>query len=128
MQQRLKRHPFLSLFDAADPNVPTARRELTTVPTQTLFLMNSDFVHGRSEELAKHVLSQTDDDRSRVQTLFMQILGRRANPEELESARIFLAEYEKRSSAASEKKSTEYAAWAALIRSLFVRNEFLFVD
>ena len=128
MQQRLKRHPFLSLFDAADPNVPTARRELTTVPTQTLFLMNSDFVHGRSEELAKHVLSQTDDDRSRVQTLFMQILGRRANPEELESARRFLAEYEKRSSAASEKKSTEYAAWAALIRSLFVRNEFLFVD
>ena len=40
MQQRLKRHPFLALFDGADSNVSTARRELTTVTTQALSLIH----------------------------------------------------------------------------------------
>ena len=38
MTQRLKRHPFLALFDGADPNATTAERLGTTVPTQALVL------------------------------------------------------------------------------------------
>jgi hypothetical protein len=41
MQQRNRRHPFLALFDAADPNQSVAQRLPTTTPTQTLYLMNS---------------------------------------------------------------------------------------
>src|SRR5207342_1510539 len=40
MTQRLKRHPFLALFDGADTNASTPSRGATTVPTQALFLMN----------------------------------------------------------------------------------------
>lgn len=53
MQQRLKRHPFLSLFDGTDTNVSTARREMTTVPTQALYLMNNEFVHEQAVGLVK---------------------------------------------------------------------------
>jgi hypothetical protein len=45
MVQRQQKHPFLSLFDGADPNVSTASRFTTTTPTQALFLMNSPFVN-----------------------------------------------------------------------------------
>src|SRR5206468_9698451 len=45
MNQRLRRHPFLALFDGPDPNASTPRRTETTVPTQALFLMNDPFVH-----------------------------------------------------------------------------------
>ena len=41
MTQRLKRHPFLALFDGADTNASTARRIPTTVPPQALFFMKT---------------------------------------------------------------------------------------
>ena len=63
MQQRLKRHPFLSLFNGADTNVSTARRELTTVPTQALFLMNNPFVHEQGEAFAMRLRRESPEDR-----------------------------------------------------------------
>ena len=50
MTQRIKRHPFLALFDGADPNSCTGRRDSTTVPTQALFFLNDPFVHARADE------------------------------------------------------------------------------
>ena len=47
MTQRIKRHPFLALFDGADPNGSTGRRNTTTVPTQALYFLNDPFVHAR---------------------------------------------------------------------------------
>ena len=50
MTQRIKRHPFLALFDGPDPNTSTASRQTTTVPPQALFFMNDPFVHSRAEK------------------------------------------------------------------------------
>src|SRR5262249_27873074 len=55
MVQRNRRHPFLALFDAADPNLSTAERLPTVTPTQALYLMNSPFVREQSEALARRV-------------------------------------------------------------------------
>ena len=52
MTQRIRRHPFLALFDGPDGNVSTAHRDSTTVPTQSLFLMNDPFVHAQSSRFA----------------------------------------------------------------------------
>ena len=52
MTQRIKRHPFLALFDGPDPNSCTGRRDSTTVPTQALFFLNDPFVHARADSLA----------------------------------------------------------------------------
>ena len=42
MTQRIKRHPFLALFDGADPNASTPGvRHTTTVPTQALFFLTT---------------------------------------------------------------------------------------
>src|SRR5262249_46410112 len=43
LTMRLRRHPFLALFDGADANSSTAGRTVTTVPTQALFFMNNPF-------------------------------------------------------------------------------------
>ncbi len=40
MVQRNRRHPFLGLFDGADPNASTAQRQSTIVPPQALYFMN----------------------------------------------------------------------------------------
>lgn len=55
MVQRNRRHPYLALFDAADPNQSVASRQPTTTPTQALFLMNSPFVHQQTNGFARRI-------------------------------------------------------------------------
>jgi len=127
MQQRLKRHPFLALFDGADPNVSTPRRELTTVPTQSLYLMNSEFVHRQSAALADRVLAGSASRSERLQRGWWMTLGRAASDKErLEAERFLLAYTESLGEAGGDR--SHQMAWAALMRTLLTRNEFLFVD
>lgn len=138
MQQRLKRHPFLALFDGADPNVSMARREITTVPTQALFLMNNSFVHEAAQKLAERFAEQGSSDQ-RISAMFYSSLGRPARQYEIERSQAFLARYSSAARATSaspsaggsvdkEENGLLAAAWSALARSLITRNEFLFVE
>lgn len=129
MQQRLKRHPFLSLFDGADVNVSTARRELTTVPTQALFLMNSEFVHERAIGLATRVLAAQGEQTTRLRFLFELTLGRPPQESELTESVSFLAAYtEALAETGLPENERESASWAGFARTILTRNEFLFVD
>jgi hypothetical protein len=131
MQQRLKRHPFLGLFDAADGIVSTAHRELTTVPTQALFLMNNPFVHDCSTSLTRRWLATAPPTDGQIAELFVLALGRPPTTAEIAEAREFVTAYQAtQATGVSTKTDTEarQAAWSAFVRSLLVRNEFLFVD
>lgn|GEM_PF-3289169 len=44
MIQRIQRHPFLAIFDGADPAASTALRLTSTTPLQAFFLLN-EFVY-----------------------------------------------------------------------------------
>ena len=129
MQQRLKRHPFLALFDGADTNVSTARRELTTVPTQSLYLMNNEFVHQRAAGLAKRLLSGASDEASRTELAWQLAFGRSPTPDEISEVSAFMKRY---ASALAENEpsqnSLDVKVWSALVRTVLTRNEFLFVD
>ena len=131
MQQRLKRHPFLALFDGADPNISTAQRALTTVPTQALYLMNSEFVHNASQDLAQQLLRQQSGIAQRLNQAYLVSVGRPATETEQKTAERFLSEY-RQALASRTSDSTaddrERMAWAALARTLLVGNDFLFVD
>ena len=67
MIQRNRRHPFLALFDAADPNVSVPLRLPTTTPTQSLYLLNSPFVLEQANAFAKRLLAAPGDDATRIQ-------------------------------------------------------------
>ncbi len=127
MQQRLKRHPFLGLFDGADTNVSTPRRELTTVPTQALYLMNNEFVHERSGSLARQIVATPATDEQRINDLFVSALSRPPTAEELADSTAFLAGYVQ-ALASGTPEERRQAAWSALVRTILTRNEFLFVD
>ena len=129
MQQRLKRHPFLALFDGADPNVSTARRELTTVPTQSLYLMNSEFIHVQAAGLAKRVMSDASDAAARVGLMFQVAIARRPSEDELADALQFLSSYiEALATSETAQEDRQLAAWSGLARTMLTRNDFLFVD
>jgi hypothetical protein len=125
MTQRLKRHPYLALFDGPDPNASTPKREPTTVPTQALFLMNDPFVHEQARAFAEKLVTGSKDERERIDRAYRSTLGRLPTPEELQTVVVFLDAYRQR---LNGKPEAEAQAWAALARTLFARNEFFFVD
>jgi hypothetical protein len=127
MTQRIKRHPFLALFDGADPNASTAERRTTTVPTQALFFLNDPFVHARADQFAARVLAAATTEPERVHAAYRLALGRNPQPEEALEAAEFLAAY-RRELAAAGNEASESAGWAAFARVLFGSNEFLTVD
>ena len=129
MTQRLKRHPYLSLFDGADTNASTPRRQDTTVPTQSLFLMNDPFIHEQSAGLARRLLATAADEPARIRVAYEIVLASQSTADTLAADQMFLAEYRKLLATSNiPADQREVAAWGALVRTLLTRNDFLFVD
>ncbi|MDB5313793.1 MAG: Planctomycete cytochrome, partial [Gemmataceae bacterium] len=124
MTQRIKRHPFLGLFDGADPNRSTDRRDTTTVPTQALYFLNDPFVHAKSARLADR-LTVLPDPATRLDRLHMLAYGRLPTADERRVATKFLAAY---GGPGAGDKDRDRRAWAAWVRVVFASNEFLYVD
>ncbi len=129
MIQRNRRHPFLAMFDAADPNLSVPLRLPTTTPTQSLYLMNSPFVREQSEALARRLLAIEGDDAARIRLAFEMAHGRAAADSEIGDALAFLSAYrEKLTGLAPRLPDESLAAWAGLARVLLTSNAFLYVD
>jgi hypothetical protein len=127
MTQRLKRHPFLALFDGADPNASTADRLETTVPTQALFFLNDPFVHNSAERWAARLQASRSDDSQQVVLAWQTAIGRAPTELETDEAAEFLATY-RRELAAAQIDNVELRSLAAYLRTLIGSNEFLHVD
>ena len=87
MTQRIRRHPFLALFDGADPNASTAKRSITTVPTQALFFMNDPFVHEQAEGFARRLLAAQTEECDRIRLAYRMALSREPLDAEIEQAK-----------------------------------------
>ena len=124
MTQRIKRHPFLALFDGADPNSCTGRRDSTTVPTQALFFMNDPFVHARADGLARR-LAELPAGPGRLDLACRLLFGR--PPSALESAvsARFLAACSTGDAPAPDRLRV---AWSGWLRVLFASNEFIYIN
>jgi mono/diheme cytochrome c family protein len=122
---RNRRHPFLGLFDGADPNATTPSRQATTVPTQALYFLNDPFFHTQAEKLVSRLNAQ--DESGRVTELFQLAFQREPTQRDREFALSLLERYQKSLSTHSSDQRRK-AAWAALARILLASNEFLYVE
>ena len=127
MTQRLKRHPFLSQFDGADPNATTAERLGTTVPTQALFFLNDPFVHTKAEKWAARLQATNPDEVQRIEQAWRRAFGRAPTEIERAEATEFLAAY-RTELAAAKMDNVEVRSLAAYLRTLIGSNEFLHVE
>ena len=127
MTQRLKRHPYLALFDGADPNATTADRLGTTVPTQALFFMNDPFIYTKSDAWAKRLQASHLTPQECVESAYVNAFAREATADEMSAALDFLATYDSELATTAEH-SVNVASLAALLRTLFASNEFVYLD
>ncbi len=127
MTQRLKRHPFLALFDGADPNASTADRLGTTVPTQALFFLNDPLIHTKSEHWATDIQAAGGDETQWIERAWLTAFGHAPDSSELADAREFLSAY-RAELVANNFDNIPLRSLAAYLRTLIGSNEFLHVD
>ncbi len=125
MQQRLRKHPFLALFDGADPNSSTAVREPSTTPLQALFMMNDKFAHEQAAKFAARVQQGEPDEARQIERAFLALYARPPQPDELALAADYLTNL--RTKLAAKKLPTDQT-WPSLARALLGANEFLYLD
>ncbi|MEP7272264.1 MAG: PSD1 and planctomycete cytochrome C domain-containing protein [Acidobacteriota bacterium] len=129
MQQRLKKHPLMEVFDGPDTNSSTARRSLTTTPVQALYLMNDPFVHQQADDFAARVGLAYEMTPGRIDFAYRLALGRPATTSELRMAAEYLKQIRAELVAAkvADERLTR-AALASFLRVLLSSNAFLYVD
>jgi hypothetical protein len=113
----------LAVFDLPDGSAVNGAREVTNVPAQALFMMNSDFVAKQSRRLAERVLAaypggKTEKIQERYTMAFRLAFGRAPDPAEIEAARVLLAKH----------SGDAPAAWTGVARAIFASAEFRYVD
>jgi len=129
MVQRLHPHPYLSLFNGPDAGQSTAARDKSAVPLQSLFMLNSKFVHAQAAGLAAQLIKNTQDPQQRIKLAFEQVYARPATDPEIKSLLRFADMINNQLSAekvAANKRELE--TWSSICRSLLTSNEFIYVN
>jgi len=115
---RTKQNGFLEIFDFPDPNLVVGKRSSTSVPSQSLFFMNSSL----SRTLAKHTSSmyfnpEKRTDKNQLGLIYKSVLGRNPTLKEQSVVLAFLK------SSVDQKK-----AHAQLFQGLFSSPDFRCID
>jgi cytochrome c553 len=118
------------VFDFADPNVQTGRRDTTTVAPQALFLMNSPFVSEQTKAFAERLLNDGSlDDVRRVRTAYEFLFTRPPTDTEVARSLAYLDRYTQAETARQTTAAdARLRAWQSLCRALLASNEFVFVE
>jgi mono/diheme cytochrome c family protein len=129
MVQRSVRHPYLSTFDGADPNVSTGERTSSITPLQALFMMNSEFIHERSKHFAARLIAAAPDSTRRLNLAFESSLGRRPTKVETRRALEYLRQGRQKLEAAGVKSDqVPLESWASFLRAMLASNAFIYID
>jgi hypothetical protein len=86
--------PMLDVFDLPNPNISCGARNVTTVPTQALTLMNDDFVLRQAQLFAQRLEESAPGDRAKqIERAYAVALSRPPRAEEKRLAEEFLGRH-----------------------------------
>ena len=113
-------------FDFPEPSETHGDRDVTTSPTQALFLMNSAFVSANADVAAERLLAAVNGDAQRVRQAFRQALSREPSPQEVDAAlgAIRDAARELASSSADRSGRVAARAWVDALASAALERTF----
>lgn len=121
-QRRTQVTGLLATFDAPSIVTNCTFRTPTTVPLQSLALLNSEFVRARSAAMARRLLDDRSvDEAGRIRAAFVLTRAVPPNPAETGAAETFLKEQ------AAEYGGDAGRAWTDFCQSLLAGNAFLYV-
>ena len=117
----------LRVFDFAEPSLIVGRRQITTVPTQALYLLNDPFVLEQTEAIAQRLIDSTTDEGERIDLAYTLTLGRPATTLERERSLALLHDIGAGLNGKNDQER-QGVAWATLAQSLIASAEFRYLN
>ncbi len=115
--------PLFADFDGADTDNSCPSRFTTTVPTQALAMMNSEFVHEKAAALARRLEQERPGDlRGQIERAFEVALSRPPGEEEIARSMAFVEKMKK------EHRLDDGHALQRFAVAVFSFNEFFYLD
>ena len=111
----------LAIFDAANPDLVSGTRSQTTVPTQALYLLNSEFVQQQAMELGKLAVAESQEHMKVVTWIYKRLFGRTPDSTEVQQAVALLKDL-------SQGSKDLAVASGHLAHVLIASTEFLYLD
>jgi hypothetical protein len=125
-QRRTQVVTLLQLFDAPSIVGNCSARTTSTIPLQSLALLNSKFIRARASALEQRLTKEAGADaRARLHRAFRLACGRLPNADETEAAERFLGSQRK---VYADAKDSERHAWSDLCQMVLASNAFLYVE
>jgi hypothetical protein len=124
-QRRTQVTTLLELFDAPAMATTCSLRNTSTVPLQSLALLNSAFVRARAGAFAHRLLRGTEAEEGRLRLAFRLACGRDPQDEERTASHRFL---EAQRLLYAAEKDGEWRTWTDYCQMLLASNAFLYVD
>lgn len=124
-------HDLFAVFDFPDPNLSIGRRNVSTLATQSLFLLNSGFAIDRSHLAAQRLLDETSlSDEERLVRLYRLALARPPSTEEQQLGLAFLGPvlHETEEESEDEFSARRLEHWAALCQSVMACVDYRYLD
>ena len=125
-QRRTQVVTFLQLFDAPAITTTCGKRSPSTVPLQSLAMLNSEFARARGKGFAARLAREAGDDSTkRLALAFRLACSRPPVPDELTACEKFLG---KQRAVYAKEKDGDVRAWVDLCQMLFASNTFLYIE
>jgi hypothetical protein len=120
---------LLQNFDFAEPSILVGRRNVTTVPTQALYMMNSNFVLTQAKRMAERVLLAEKGRDRQLETLYQLTLGRAPTGGEIAASSRFLDDLlVTLAESGRAEGDAEVGAWTGLSQAMIASAEFRYLD
>ncbi len=119
--KRSLHEPFLASFDWADTDNTCDVRFVTTVPTQTLTMMNSKFLNDSAEELSKRLQEEAEGVSEQVGLAIELATSRPATKQDINEGVMLINKF--KDNGVDEKQALQ--RFCLLVLNL---NEFVFLD
>lgn len=116
--------PMMQMFDAPEAIQSIGERSTTTVPTQSLALMNSPFARAQADKLAKRVRSLGGDVEPAINEAYRVVLGRLPTDAERERMTAFV----QRQAELYDGPQAQERAVTDFCQVLLCLNEFIYID
>lgn len=118
----------LAAFDLPDGVAVVGQRETTTLPTQSLFFMNSDFILDQTQQFAKQ-LERYSDDQQKIEQIFARSLQRLPTAEETEEGIEFFQSLQRElQDEITDPLRRADRILASYTQAIMSTNEFRYVD
>ena len=121
--KRSLHEPMLKAFDSADTDSTCAVRFATTVPTQTLTMMNSRFVNRQARAFAKRLRAETGENvEAQVKLGLTLVTNRRPSSQEVRDGLAMVNEIREEASLSEREALDRFCLMALNL------NEFIYLD